>query len=300
VPELRAYLKNCSIVGEERTKHANRWSLDTIRLNYDGFQFRIVQHSDHLGYHSKYNNANVHTTDVFVTNVTVNTLPRVQLLLHELASLLSFATYSDVAYCGYKFKHGKLLGGSWSTTGRLRHFRPPFETADGSAIRQFIEQTWPSFTALKKQRKLDVVIHYILLADRPEQPVEVQLLLVFVALESLKTTYARSKRIPFIRGRFRRLGSPSKPNPGSEHAYSFKELLKLMLCDVKMGKTGLKQPIKLRDAIIHSGMASARASTLHKVHDSVQDILREYVLRLLNYRGRFWRYTPTSNPKRIR
>src|SRR5438067_7084655 len=70
--------------------------------------------------------------------------------------------------------------------------------------------------------------------------------------------------------------------------HAFKELLKLMLCDVKMGKTGLKEPVKLRNAIIHSGIATARPGTLHKMYDSVQDILREYVLRLLNYKGQFF------------
>ena len=300
VAQLCAYFTNCPIVGEERTKYANRWSLDTICLNYGGFHFRIVQRFDHLGHQRKYDNANVRTTDVYVTDVTARNLEGVHELLRDLAWLLSLATYSDVAYCGYEFKHGTKLGASWSTIGHLRHFRPPFQAADGPAIRQFLQQAWPMFATLRETRKLGIVIHYILLADRHEQPVEVQLLLAFVALESLKTTYARSQGIPFIAGQFRKISSPPKRNPKKEPYYTFGELLKLMFRDVKMGKTGVKQPIKLRNPIIHSGIASARPSTLHKMYDSVQDILREYVLRLLHYKGQFWPYTLTLKPKTIR
>jgi hypothetical protein len=299
--ELRAYFTNCPIVGEELTKHTDSWRRDTIRLNYGGFQFRIVQRFDHLGYQPKHNNANVYTTDIYVTDVTPRKLRRVQPMLRDLAWLLSFATYSDVAYAGYQFKHGPTLASQWATAGRLRHFRPPFQTADGVAIREFLEQAWPMFTKLRKTRKLGIVIHYILLADRHEQPVEVQLLLVFVALESLKATYALAKHIPFVGGRFRKISSPPKPNPKREPYYSFEELLKLMLRDVKMGRTGLKQPIRLRNTIVHSGITTARPSTLHKLYDSVQDILREHMLRLLNYKGEFFLYSsPSVSPKRIK
>jgi hypothetical protein len=153
---------------------------------------------------------------------------------------------------------------------------------------------------LNKQRKLNVVIRYILLADRPEQPLEVQLILAFVALESLKTTYAHSNHIPFVGGHFRKISSPPMRNLRREPRYRFEDLLKLMLGDVKMGKTALKQLIKLRNTIIHTGIANVRPRTLHKMHDSVQDILREYLLRLLNYKGEFWRYTLSSSPKTIK
>jgi hypothetical protein len=299
--ELRAYFTNCPISGDERTKHATDWREDTIRLQHRGLEFRIVQRFDHLGYNRRYDNVNVHTTDVYVTDVTSRKLKRVQRMLRELAWLLSFATYSDVAYAGYEFNHGTTLGSRWSTTGRLRHYRPTFETSDGSAIKKFLEAAWPSFGKLNRIRKLGIVIHYILLADRHEQPVEVQLLLVFVALESLKTTYATSKHIPFIGGQFRKISSPPKSNPRKEPPYSFEDLLKLMLRDVKMGRTGLKQPIKLRNRIVHNGIATARGSTLHRLYDSVQDILREYMLRLLNYEGEFFLYaSPGVKPKKIK
>ena len=264
------------------------------------FRVAIIGTSNHLGHQATYDNANVHTTDVYVTDVTARKLRRVNAMLRDLAWLLSFATYSDVSYFGYEFKHGTTLGSHWATAGRLRYFRPPFQTADGAAIRDFLEQSWPMFTKLKNTRKLGIVIHYILLADRHEQPVEVQLLLAFVALESLKTTYAHSHHIPFVSGHFRKISSPPKRNRKKEPFYTFEDLLKLMLLDVKMGKTALTQLIKVRNTIIHSGIASARPRTLHKMHDSAQDILREYLLRLLNYKGEFWRYTLDVNPKRIR
>jgi hypothetical protein len=298
--ELHAYFTNCPILGEERTKYANGSRLDTIRLDHGGFQFRIVQRRDHLGYQPTYKNANVVTSDVFVRDVTPQNLERVNKLLFELSCLLSFATYSDVAFSGYDFKHGTTLGQRWATVGRLQHFRPPFELADGKAIRLFLQQAWPMFSKLQKSRKLGIAIHYVLLADRDEQPVEAGLLLVFIALELLKSTFARSRGIPFIAGKFRRISSPPKPNPKKEHAYTFQELLKMMLREVKMGRTPVRALVRLRNTIIHDGIANAKFSTLSRMYASCQDTLREYLLRLCEYHGSFLLYSnPRGVPKNV-
>jgi hypothetical protein len=299
--ELKAHFTNCVIWGAERTKSGGVLRWDTITLNFRGLQFRIVQRPNAIQFKPEYRNANIVTTDVYVTDVAPANLSRVEHLLAELAWLLSFATYSDVAYSGYDFQHGTTLGKYWVPTGHLRHYRPTFETADGAAIRSFLQQAWPTFHRFQKRRKLGVVIHYILLADRESQPVEVQLLLSFVALESLKSTFAASKGIPFVSGQFRKVSTPPKPNPTKEPPYTFEQLLRLMLRDVRMGRTALKRLIRMRNTIIHSGIANAKHHTLHRMYDSTQDILREYLLRLWNYHGRFWLYSsPNGAPKHIR
>lgn len=298
--ELHAYFTNCPIGGEERTDYGDHWSCDTIRVRHRGFEFRIVQKRDVLVRPRDFDHANVVTTDVYVREVTEKTVDRVERLLHELAWLLSLATYSDVAYSGYDFAHGTKLGEHRSTIGRLRHFRPPLETADGAAVREFLERTWPVFTKVWARRRLHIVIHYVLLADRHEQPTEVRLLLVFVALEALKSSYARISKIPLVAGRFRKLSVPPKANSRSEPSYSFEELLRLMLKEVGMGRAALKRPIQLRNAIVHSGITRAHFDTDQTIYERCQDIIREYLLRLLGFRGRFWLYSaPNGAPKII-
>lgn len=91
-------------------------------------------------------------------------------------------------------------------------------------------------------------------------------------LEMLKTTYANVRGIPLIGGQFRKISAPPKPNPKKERAYTFQELLKLMLRDVKMGRTGLKSLIGLRNTIIHSAIATKKPSSLWKSYERCQDI----------------------------
>ena len=42
--------------------------------------------------------------------------------------------------------------------------------------------------------------------------------------------------IPFVSRHFRKISASPKPNPKKEPFYTFEDLLKLMLLDVKMGK----------------------------------------------------------------
>lgn len=296
MPELQAFFSNCPLAGDERSLYGNVWRYDTIRIRYRRFEFRIVQRAEFLLKHNEHQNEPVYTTDVYVANVTPQNLKRVERLLHELSWLLSFATYSDVAYFGYKLGN---IGEQRSPVGRFRHYRPTFETGNGAAIKSFVEQTWPLFSRLWRKRKLNLIIRYLLLADRNEQPTEVRLILSFVTLETLKTTYATSARIPLVKGQFRKISSPAKPNPKKEPAYTFKELLRLMLREQRMGRTALTDIIRLRNTIIHRGMSAASHQRLWASYEACHDICREYILRLLGYKGFYWPYTLRNQPREI-
>src|SRR5206468_1304739 len=107
--ELVAHFANCPMLGEEYTVTEAYRRLDMIRINHHDFQFKIVQRADSLGSVSDHRNEFHPTTDVFVREVNEGNLNTVQELLHELAWLLSLATYSDVVYFGYNFPHGTIL-----------------------------------------------------------------------------------------------------------------------------------------------------------------------------------------------
>lgn len=295
--ELVAHFANCPMLGEEYTVIDGHRRLDTIRIDQQGFQFRIVQRPDSLGSVSGHRNQFHPTTDVFVREVDTGNLNTVQNLLHELSRLLSFATYSNVVYFGYDFQHGTTLGERWSVSGRLRHFRPLIEMMDGKAVREFLERAWPMYSHIWKPRRLNIIIHYILLADRPEQPLEAALVLSFVALESLKSTFATVENIPFVKGRFRKISNPPKPNPRNEPSFSFEDLLTAMPTKVGMHNTPIGQIVALRNEIIHNGITQQSDATNRRIFNSCQDLLREYLLRLLGYHGPFWLYSAPNGPR---
>jgi hypothetical protein len=199
---------------------------DTLRLEHGGFDFRIVQRGAFLQRASTHQHGGHYTTDVYVREVKKASLQRAKGLLHELSWLLSFATYSDVNFFGYSYMQ---TGEDYGIRGNLRVFRPPFEIGNAAALKSFLVQTWPVFSQIWRPRKLNIIIRYLILADRDGQPAEVALLLSFVTLEMLKTTYANVRGIPLIGGQFRKISAPPKPNPKKERAYTFQELLKLML-----------------------------------------------------------------------
>lgn len=166
------------------------------------------------------------------------------------------------------------------------HFRPTFASSDATTIRAFVEQSWPRFRKLKRVRQLPAVIEYMTTAEVPGQLHEVRLLLLFVALENLKSTYARAAGIPFVEGFFRKVS----PKPGR---YSFKELVSKMLSDVNM-KPRLQALVKLRNEIIDFGLSHLPYSSQTHYHDRCHDLLREYILRLLGYRGQYLVYSQAA------
>lgn len=142
-----------------------------------------------------------------------------------------------------------------------------------------------NYLRLERARKLPLVIDYLVRAEQPGQPMEIQLLIAFVVLENLKSTYAKSASIPFKKGFFRKIPRPQR---GSD-TYSFEELLQLMFRDVGMRK-GLKRIIRLRNQIIHSGVSHRTYSWQRAKYEHLQYLIREYLLRLMRYNGEYLTY----------
>jgi len=273
----RAFVANCFFTGEQ-------WSptiggariLNKITLKLGRYHIEIVRNPENFslspsdargGFH--------HTCDILVHGVTATTLQRAKALVNEIAELLSFATMSQVAPFGSEFS-GSIS--RQSVRGLTLYFRPAIEQR-GTELRRFLEQTWPHYHRLRLRRKLHIVFDYLVTSCTPEQPLEVKLLLSFVALESLKSTYARCAGYTFIKSRWRR----------NQTSAGFETLVREMIGQFNMRRS-LAAIIKLRNQIVHHGMSRRPFNSQETTHFDTMDLIREYLLRLLQFKGAYWDY----------
>lgn len=288
MPTLTAYVANCLMGGDEVTPYPDgSWVRDIVRFKCGKWEFRFRQHPDVAqGNTESLKGTFCKTSTVEVEGVEPNQFDGVLEALDAICWLLSFAGQSRVVCYGHHFPEGTTTGRFTSVAGTANYFRPPIDLRDGAAVKSFIEQTYPEFRRLSKKRKLSAVFDYLVQADKESQPTEVRLLLLFVSLECLKDTYARETRIPYLKGSYRKPAKrPGKPG----EKFTFEELLLQMLRSVGVRK-GLKQVVALRNEIIHSGFSRKSHLRQWQMYERVQDLIREYVFRLLAYRGEVFAY----------
>lgn len=293
---LSAFVANCLISGDEVTRHPDgSWIRDVVRFNCGGREFTFRQRPDVAqGKIEPLKGTFCKTSTVEVENVTPIQRASVLATLDAICWLLSFATQSRIVCYGHEFSNGPENGCFKSVTGIANHFRPPLDPKDTSAIKSFIEQAYPAYQRLCKRRKLPFVFDNLVQAERPSQPTEIRLVLLFVTLENLKDTFAREKGIPYLKGFYRKLHrKPGKPGA----TLSFEELLLQTLRSVGM-RRGLKQVVALRNEIIHSGLSRNPPARQWQMYERIQDIVREYIFRLLGYRGEFFTYASQGTATR--
>lgn len=171
--------------------------------------------------------------------------------------------------------------------GTVETFRPPFTQYDGASIKRFIQNSFPIYTQLRYPRCLNIVFDYLYYAGKTDLALEVRLASLFILLENLKHTYANHTGHPFLKGYFRNLEA-TMASPGQH--LSFETLLKSMFSAVGMDPD-MSQIIRLRDELIHSGLISIDAQAKFALVEEIQDIIREYVLRLLQFTGTYHCYS---------
>ena len=288
MPTLTAYVANCLILGEEATWNPDGSGIrDIVRFNCGGWVFCFRQRADVAkGETQALRGVFCETSVVEVENVTQAQLAKVLEILDSICWLLSFATQSRVVRYGYNFPKDSVKVQFMAVSGVVNDFRPPLDPRDAASVKRFVEQTYPTYRLLQKKRKLAAIFDYLIQSDLMSQPTEIRLLILFVTLENIKDTYARGQNIPYVKGYYRK---PSI-NPGKSGAqYSFEDLLLEALQSVRMRK-GLKQVVSLRNEIIHSGLSRKSHSRQMIMFERIQDLVREYIFRLLGYRGEFFTY----------
>ncbi len=285
--DLRGFIANCLIGGHTGVApDGNITWIKLIEWDLQGYNIELYQHKDILTKKpQEYRKQFVHSTHILVKDVKESDVSKVKGLLDDLSALLGFAGLSDVWCYGYEYPDGSGFG-QWHTSwGQTNYVRPTIDIRHKERVHHFVKQVWPQYQKLKKKRKLPIIFKYLIQAE-PEQYTEMKLLIMFTVLESLKYTYAKERKIPYIKGYFRKISSPPKPNPKKEPPYSFEELLTEMFREQKIRK-GLKRIVRLRNDIFHSGLASRPSRSLFKTSRECNELIRIYLLKILGYKGAY-------------
>ena len=263
---LRAFVLNSTIGGETFTHEGEKSIRDTVTFTCDGQKFVMRTKS-------------TQEANVLVENVPPTQKDAILEAVERICWLLSFATQSQVASYGHDYPDGSGPSLRTSINRAGQNTDSVIEPADGAAIREFVDQTYPAFKALENARSLRVAIDYMLQAARPGLPMECKLVFMFVLLENMKQTYGMQQQYTFKGGKF--------IDPVTKAQIGFKDMMILMFGAVGMAPN-LQALVGLRNEVIHTGVATLTHPQQKLQYDAANDLIREYLLRLLGFKGTFF------------
>ena len=263
---LRAYVMNSKVQGESFSEEVDgKVVRDTSVFTCEGQRFVLQTKPEQRA-------------EILVENVGPQQVTATMEAIERICWLLAFATQSQVACYGHNYPDctpHKLLNSIHRPGQEADHVINP---ADGAAIRKFVDQTYPQFKALESARSLKVVIDYMLQAARPGLPMECKLVFLSVLLENLKHTYGTHLQYAIKGGKF--------VDPVTKARLGFQDMMNLMFSAVGMAP-GLQPLVDLRNEVLHTGVASLTHAQQKIQYDAATDLIREYLLRLLGFRGTF-------------
>lgn len=263
---LRAYVMNYKVQGESLSDAMDGKSVrDTSVFTCDGHQFILKTKPKQLA-------------EILVENVAPEQVTATMAAIDRICWLLAFATQSQVACYGHSYPDGSHHKVLKSIHRPGQDADPVIDPADGAAIREFVDQTYPQFKALESARSLNVVIDYMLQAARPGLPMECKLVFLSVLLENMKHTYGTQQQYAIRSGKF--------VDPATNASLSFKVMMTRMFGAVGMAPS-LKPLVDLRNEVLHTGVASLTHAQQKLQYDAATDLIREYLLRLLGFNGNF-------------
>ena len=263
---LRAYVMNSKVQGESFSEEVDgKVVRDTSVFTCEGQRFVLQTKPEQRA-------------EILVENVGPQQVTATMEAIELICWLLAFATQSQVACYGHNYPDctpHKLLNSIHRPGQEADHVINP---ADGAAIRKFVDQTYPQFKALESARSLKVVIDYMLQAARPGLPMECKLVFLSVLLENLKHTYGTHLQYAIKGGKF--------VDPVTKARLGFQDMMNLMFSAVGMAP-GLQPLVDLRNEVLHTGVASLTHAQQKLQYDAATDLIREYLLRLLGFKGNF-------------
>lgn len=263
---LRAYVMNSKVQGESFSEEVDgKVVRDTSVFTCEGQRFVLQTKPEQRA-------------EILVENVGPQQVTATMEAIERICWLLAFATQSQVACYGHNYPDctpHKLLNSIHRPGQEADHVINP---ADGAAIRKFVDQTYPQFKALESARSLKVVIDYMLQAARPGLPMECKLVFLSVLLENLKHTYGTHLQYAIKGGKF--------VDPVTKARLDFQDMMNLMFSAVGMAP-GLQPLVDLRNEVLHTGVASLTHAQQKLQYDAATDLIREYLLRLLGFKGNF-------------
>ncbi|TCP18720.1 hypothetical protein [Simplicispira metamorpha] len=281
---LRAYIANCLIGGESITRHGEKSICDTVQFTCENRVFVLTQKADAIQKPRSYFEGSFSaTTEILVPNVENADVELVLAIIDRICWLLSLACMSKVVCYGHDYPDGKNSTRK-AVVGVTRSNRSTIQIQLGAKVREFVDQTYPAFALLEHRRKLAVAFDYMLQADALGLPTECRSIFASVLLENLKHHYAANEGLPFIDGYFRK-----KPERKAE-TWKFRELLTKMFKEVGM-TPDISSIISLRNDVVHTGLSALSHHDQRAVYDQIQDLVREYFLRLLGFKGSYLVYS---------
>lgn len=296
---FQAKLVNLVGYGQRMKKvRTGGWVNDRFEFELDGKKIRIVQRAAVRTFDkSRFRGLTIPSSNVTISKV--DSFHEGETLLNDLCWLLSFATHSPVM--AYRYEYGGLVRGR-DATHRYNSWRPPFDIG-GPELATFINASWSHYQALKDSRALEGLIHLVVTSDAPGTLLETQVTTSVQCLECIKTYFVLSQG-----HRFKVFEQTNGTFKGrSAHETTFENLLRLALEDVGMRLPRDFEVIKkLRNAIVHRGFIREQDSitghifgalgpgamhrTMFSTFEKIQDLIREYLLRLLAYQGQYRPY----------
>lgn len=305
--KLEVFLVNLFMMGETCSTSK---LLDTTVIQCDGFIFEFKQHDIKLK-QNDFLNKTIITTTVTIQNIIDAQVLQVLEIIDDLCWLLSFAQQSPVR------RHGHKIGstGQWSNcSGILINPLSSIIEMRSDEIRKFIEQVYPTFKELKLPRQLTVVFEYLCAANRSSLALEISLISHYVAIENLKNTFALNNQYEYSGQYFTHKDFPHLENPppasdienywqpkGKRKKYvhkifgqvSLTEITKRMFEATNFNREEITPFLTKRHTMIHEGILLPFGDPNYMeqaIEDrrNVSDLLRKYLLTLLNYKGSYY------------
>jgi len=300
MPAFRARIVNLPGYGEHTTRHKKGgWTRDKTQLKLSGYPITIKQRQSALKIdRNKWRGKQLDTSTILVSKV--KSLEEGVTVVDDLCWLLSFAHSSHIQ--AYRYSFGKKAQ-EHGVHGSYNSWRPPFHSGWGEAS-DFVQQAWPQYQKLKATSPLSAFIHMIGASDLGSGGLlETQVSASMQCLESIKSYFAISEG---SRHQITEARNGTFWKAGKE--MSFEQLLTLTLQDVGMTlPSSFKEIKRLRNALVHRGFIRESDNIMKFIFDAAppggmhdamfgvmedaQDILREYMLRLLGYKGKWCAYS---------
>ena len=283
--QIKCFLSNCIINLKE-----------PMILNIDGFEINLVQNEDFDFYkRQQYKNKWIEATTLIFDEIEEKEIPKVKEIAQNISELLSFATLSPVRFFRI-YKDNSFFYESHGKNGTYNSFRFPIDIQNEYDIKEFLESCYDLYRKKRDGRQLNVVIEYLVSSETLKIPMELKLATIFILLENLKKTYANEEGYPFINGSYKHKIKCVEKNKEKHIVINFKELLFRMLKTFEIN-FDLKNIIKLRNEIIHSGLSQTTFEKQNEIYYSCHDLVHEYILKLLNYKGSYLVFSKRSNVK---
>ncbi|MDW1996245.1 hypothetical protein R7R34_12200 [Vibrio sp. 299] len=275
---LVCYLSNFLVLGIETTStETGGWVRNKICLSIAGLNVEIVQEPEFINARkSDLRGQFLESTKLIVKNIDESDIDSVVEVVEKISVLLSFATCSEVSFYAWNIE-GTNKSHIWATRGKYYYFRPPFCCVDISHIKHLIESCFDTYSTLYEQRSLNVVVDIFNTPEVNNLQIELKLATLFILLENLKSSYAKCKGYKYKNGSYW---------SESNEKYYFQTLLYEMFSSVGM-EVGLKEIKNLRNEIIHSGLSHLPYDEQRRIYATCRDLVTEYILRLIGYKGIF-------------